>query len=113
MNYLCLVYLDEDNWSSCPDEVCAAYGQHLTESGHMLSGGPVHPADAAMTLRIRDGQLLLTDGPFAETKEMLAGFFLIEAKDLNEAIQLAAGIPSARYGSVEVRPMRPLMIDGP
>jgi len=108
MNYLCLIYLDQENWDACPDNVCAEYGLRLHESGHSIAAGPLHPVDTAMTIRVRDGQMLLTDGPFAETKEMLAGFFMLKAKDLNEAIQLAAGIPSAKYGSVEVRPMRPL-----
>jgi hypothetical protein len=73
-----------------------------------MSSNSPHPTHTATTVRVRGGEVTLFDGPFAETREMLAGFYLIDAKDLNEAIQLAAGIPPARYGSVEVRPVRNL-----
>ena len=113
MKYLCLVYLDEEHWNACPDEQCGAYAQSVVDSGHMLAAEPLHGVHTATTVRIRNGQLSVTDGPFAETKEMLAGFYLFDAKDLNEAIRLAAGIPPAKYGSIEVRPVRPLqMPDG-
>ena len=108
MKYLCLVYLDQDNWSACPDPICAAYGQELTDSHHLLAAEPLHPAHTATTVRVRNNQVQLYDGPFAETKELLAGFYLIDAKDLNEAIRLASGIPPAKYGSIEVRPVRQL-----
>ena len=108
MKYLCLVYLDRDHWSSCPDPGCAAYGEGLVTSGHLLAAAPLHEVETATTVRVRNGHVSLTDGPFAETKEMLAGFYLIEAKDLNEAVRLAAGIPPAEYGSIEVRPVRTL-----
>ena len=74
----------------------------------MLAAEPLHPVQTATTVRVRNGQLSMTDGPFAETKEQLAGFYLIDAKDLNEALHWAAKIPPARYGSVEVRPVREL-----
>jgi hypothetical protein len=108
MNYLCLVYLAHDQLHACPDNVCFAYAQELRESGHYVAAQALKPIDSATTVRIRNGQLSLTDGPFAETKEQLAGFYLIEAKDLNEALHWAAKIPPARYGSIEVRPVREL-----
>lgn len=110
MKYLCLVYLDRENWSACSDDMCAAYGQNLMERGLMTAGEPLHPVETATTVRMRNGQLSVTDGPFAETKEMLAGFYMLEAKDLNEAIRLAADIPPAKYGSIEVRPVRELQL---
>jgi hypothetical protein len=111
MKYLCLVYLSTENWSTSPDPVCAAYGQKLRDSGHLLGGTPLHPVSTATTVRVRNGQVSVTDGPFAETKEALSGFYYIEARDLNEAIQIAAKIPPAQFGSIEVRPTRELMID--
>ena len=110
MKYLCLVYLDQENWSACPDTICAAYGQELTDSRQLLAAEPLHPAHTATTVRVRGGQVQLYDGPFAETKELLAGFYLVDAKDLNEAIRIASGIPPAKYGSIEVRPVRQLDI---
>ncbi|TAL53153.1 YciI family protein [Pandoraea sp.] len=111
MKYLCLVYLDQEHWSACPDNMCAAYGQRLADSGRLLAAEPLHPVETATTVRVRNGQTALYDGPFAETKEQLAGFYLVDANDLNEAIHIASGIPPARYGSVEVRPVRSLAID--
>ncbi|MBS1714497.1 MAG: YciI family protein [Armatimonadetes bacterium] len=108
MKYLCLVYLDEEHWSACPDDVCSAYGQSLAERGVLKAAEPLHPVEAATTVRMRNGRLTVTDGPFAETKEMLAGFYLVDAKDLNEAIRIAGDIPPAKYGSIEVRPVRDL-----
>ena len=107
MKYLCLVYLDAERWAACRDPECADYVQQLA-AGRLLAAEPLHPTHTATTVRVRGGEVTLFDGPFAETREMLAGFYLIDAKDLNEAIQLAAGIPPARYGSVEVRPVREL-----
>lgn len=108
MNYLCLVYLAPDQLHACPDNVCFAFGQELRESGHYVAAQALKPVDSATTVRIRNGQMSLTDGPFAETKEQLAGFYLIDAKDLNEAIHWASKIPPARFGSIEVRPVREL-----
>lgn len=108
MKYLCLVYLDQEHWSACPDPVCANYAQQLAESDRLIAGEPLHPVHTATTVRVRNGQVQLYDGPFAETKELLAGFYLVDAKDLNEAIQIASGIPPAKHGSIEVRPVRQL-----
>ncbi len=108
MKYLCLVYLDQEHWNACPDEACGAYGQSLVDSGHLLAAEPLHQVHTATSVRVRDGQLTVTDGPFAETKEMLAGFYLVDAKDLDEAIDIASGIPPAKHGTIEVRPVRAL-----
>jgi hypothetical protein len=108
MKYLCLVYLAKDHWHSCPDRDCAAYGQQLRDSGRLLAAEPLHPVETATTVRVRQGEVLLQDGPFAETKEQLAGFYLIDANDLNDAIRLASRIPPAKHGSIEVRPVRTL-----
>jgi hypothetical protein len=108
MKYLCLVYLDSEHWSACPDSTCAAYAQQLVEGKRLLAAEPLEPVHTATTVRVRNGRMTLFDGPFAETKEQLAGFYLIEARDLNEAIQVAGGIPPARHGSIEVRPVRQL-----
>ena len=110
MKYLCLVYLDTEHWDACSDERCADYAQQVAESGRLLVGEPLHGIDTATTVRVRNGKATLFDGPFAETKEMLAGFYLVDAKDLNEAISIASGIPPAQYGSVEVRPVRELQV---
>ncbi len=78
----------------------------------VVAAEPLHPVHTATTVRVRNGQVQLYDGPFAETKEMLAGFYLVDAKDLNEAIQIASGIPPAKHGSIEVRPVRQLDVGG-
>jgi len=108
MKYLCLVYLDRENWDACPDASCAAYAQELADRGKLLAGEALHAVDSATTVRVRNGALSVTDGPFAETKEMLAGFYMVDAKDLNEAIRIASDIPPAKHGSIEVRPIRAL-----
>ena len=110
MKYLCLVYLDQEHWSACADDECATYAGQLSDSKRLIAGEPLHPVDTATTVRVRNGQMQLYDGPFAETKELLAGFYLIDAKDLNEAIQIASGIPPAKYGIIEVRPVRQLNV---
>ena len=108
MKYLCLVYLSPEKWSAVPDRECFACGQGLAESGMLIAAEPLEAVDTATTVRVRNGKVSVTDGPFAETKEQLAGFYLIEAHDLNEAIQVASKIPPAREGSIEVRPVRAL-----
>ena len=108
MKYLCLVYLEEQKLHAVPDRECLACGEGFKERGFLLAGEALEPAQTAATVRIRNGTLTVTDGPFAETKEQLAGFYLIDARDLNEAIQVAAKIPPAREGSIEVRPVREL-----
>jgi hypothetical protein len=115
MKYLCLVCNDEKMLDAMPrsdfqalvDEHLA-YDDVLRESGHYLVSNALQSVQAATTVRVRNGKMSVTDGPFAETKEQLGGFYLIEARDLNEAIQVAAKIPSARTGSIEVRPIREL-----
>jgi hypothetical protein len=110
MKYLCLVYLSEENWNACPDSDCFAYVQKLNASGQMLAGEALHAISSATTVRVRNGQTMVFDGPFAETKEHLAGFYMIDAKDLNEAIHIARHIPPAKHGSIEVRPVRTLAV---
>jgi hypothetical protein len=113
MKYLCLVYFEEgkldalsrSEWSALTDE-CLAYGEDIRRNGRCLAAEALEPVRTATTLRVRNGKLSTTDGPFAETKEQLGGFYLIDARDLNEAIQVASKIPPARLGSVEVRPIR-------
>ena len=119
MKYLCLVYYDEkkiqqlsqQEWDRLNRE-CVGCVEEFTQHGHYLDGAPLLSTDAATTLRVRDNKTLITDGPFAETKEQLAGFYMLEARDMNEAIRLAEKIPPARYGCVEIRPIRELMEQG-
>lgn len=108
MKYACLVYLEQDKFRAVKDSECIACGEGLRQSGHMLGGEALEPVETATTLRVRAGKVSVTDGPFAETKEQLAGFYLVEARDLDEALSIAAKIPPAREGSVEVRPVRDL-----
>ena len=108
MKYLCLVYLSEEKWRAVPDRECLDCGNGLRSSGTLLAAEPLHPIETATTVRVRNGKVLVTDGPFAETKEQLAGFYLVDAGDLDEAIQIASTIPPAREGSIEVRPVREL-----
>jgi hypothetical protein len=108
MKYLCLVYGEERALESCADRDCLAFDAAARASGHVVASEALQPVSTATTVRVRNGKASVTDGPFAETKEQLAGFYLVEARDLNEAIQLAARIPPARFGSVEVRPIRPI-----
>jgi hypothetical protein len=108
MKYLCLVYSEEKKLENFPDDECVAYDEALRKNGHCLASEALQPVHTATTVRVRNGKISITDGPFAETKEQLAGFYLIEARDLNEAIQVATKIPPARVGSIEVRPIREL-----
>jgi len=108
MKYLCLVYLAEKDLHAVPDSDCMTYGASLRQSGRSIAAEALEPARTAATVRVRNGKVALTDGPFAETKEQLAGFYLIDAEDLDEAIGWAAKIPPARVGSVEVRAVREL-----
>jgi len=108
MKYLCLVYMEEKTLDAVPDSECMAYGESLRKSGRYIAAEALQRVDTATTVRVRDARVSLTDGPFAETKEQLAGFYLIDAKDLDEAVQVAAKIPPARVGSIEVRPVREL-----
>jgi hypothetical protein len=108
MKYLCLVYMAEKTLDAVPDSDCMAFGDGLRKSGRCVAAEALQRVETATTVRVRDGKVSVTDGPFAETKEQLAGFYLIDAKDLDEAIQVAATIPPARVGSIEVRPVREL-----
>jgi len=108
MKYLCLVYSEEARLEAVPDRDCVAYDAALRERGRCLASEALQPVRTATTVRVRDGKVALTDGPFAETKEQLTGFYLVEAADLDEALELAAGIPPAQVGSIEVRPVRPI-----
>ena len=112
MKYLCLIYENEQAWASMPQpEADAMMGEYFaftdgyTKSGHVLGSNALQPTQTATTVRVRNGKISTTDGPFAETREQLGGYYLVEAKDLNEAIQVAAKIPGARTGSIEVRPI--------
>jgi hypothetical protein len=108
MKYLCLVYLEPDRLRAVPDRECRACGEDLRQNGYLVAAEALRPVDTATTVRVRNRRVAVVDGPFAETKEQLAGFYLIEARDLNEAIQVASRIPPAREGSIEVRPIREL-----
>jgi hypothetical protein len=108
MKYLCLVYGTESALASMDDRHCVAYDEKIKASGHCIASEALQPVQTATTVRVRNGKVSVTDGPFAETKEILAGFYMIEARDLNEAIQVASRIPPAEVGSIEVRPIRPI-----
>jgi len=114
MQYLLLIYGVESNWTSRPQaEKEKVYGEYMAyqnrikKNGNYIAGEALQPVATATTVRVKDGKTLSTDGPFAETREQLGGFYMVEAKDLDEAIALAAGIPAARTGSIEVRPIMP------
>jgi hypothetical protein len=109
MKYMLLIYLDEQALSQAQREQCymesAEYAHELNGKGKYLATAPLHPTSTATSVRVRDGRRLVTDGPFAETREQLGGFFLINAKDLDEAISIASQIPAGRWGTVEIRPV--------
>jgi hypothetical protein len=112
MKYMLLIYHEEQAWDGLSEaeqqKMYAEYGkftQEIMASGHHLGGFELHPSSMATSVRVRDGKQLATDGPFAETKEQLGGYYLIEAADLDEATGIAARIPSARIGTIEVRPV--------
>ena len=106
MKYLCLVYLEGEKLRAVPDRECRTCGDGFRERGVLVAAEALQPIETATTVRIRNGKLTVTDGPFAETKEQLAGFYLVEARDLNDAIQVASKIPSAKIGTIEVRPIQ-------
>lgn len=110
MKYLCLVYGEEQLLEQLDDEECLAARDSMMSAGRHVASEALESVVTATTVRVRNGRVSVTDGPFAETKEQLAGFYLIDAADLNQAIRLAADIPAARCGSVEVRPIRTLHI---
>ena len=119
MRYLLLIYLEETDEEPAPEEIAAvmeaynAFTDHVKAKGAYLGGEALEPTTTATTVRVRDGQTLTTDGPFAETKEALGGYYLVEAKDLDEAIDFAARIPGAQRGSIEVRPIWEIPTDVP
>jgi hypothetical protein len=113
MRYLCLIYDDEKTWDSFSKQEQEAglaeyfaFTEAIKKSGHYLGGEALQPVRTATMVRVRNGKLSTTDGPYAETKEQLGGFYMINAKDLNDAIQVASRIPSAKWGSIEVRPIQ-------
>ena len=115
MQYLLLIYEDEKVWNTLSEaERGKIYGEYMTltsdikKSGHWIGGNPLQPVHTATTVRVRDGKVSTTDGPFAETREQLGGYYLVEAKDLDEATRIAARIPAVRLGSIEVRPVMPI-----
>jgi hypothetical protein len=109
MKYMLLVYLDEQAMNEAEREHCyvesAQLAQELNSSGHYLNASPLHPVATATSVRVRDGRRVVTDGPFAETREQLGGYYVIEAGDLDEAIRIAERIPPARFGTIEIRPV--------
>jgi len=108
VKYLCLVYGDEETVHTVPDADCVAFDTALRASGACVASEALESVQTATTVRVRQGNVQITDGPFAETKEQLTGFYMIEAANLDEALEIAAGIPPARVGSIEVRPIRPI-----
>ena len=111
MKYLCLVYLERDKFNAVPDKECFDCGDDLRKKGLLLSAEPLFGGETAKTVRVRSGRVTVTDGPFAETKEQLAGFYLVDAATEAEAVEIASRIPPAREGSIEVRPVRQLSVD--
>jgi hypothetical protein len=112
VKYLCLIYVDEQRLADTAPEIvrdvataCIAHTEELHASGHLVAAERLQPTMSATTIRARDGHPAIIDGPFAETKEQLAGFYLVEARDLNDAIRIAKDIPPGRFGCIEVRPV--------
>lgn len=112
MKYICLVYFEPSIWDHISEsemhtltDESQAYDKHLMNTGHYIHAEALQSVNTATTIRVRDGRTSVTDGPFSETKEVLGGFILVEAKDLDAAMQIAAKIPLARYGSIEIRPI--------
>ena len=106
MKYLCLVYLEEQKLHAVPDRECMACGDGFRKSGLLVAAEALQPIETATTVRVRNGKVSITDGPFAETKEALGGYYMLDADDLDAAIEVAARIPAARMGgAIEVRPV--------
>jgi len=113
MRYLCLVYHEEATVDALPEPESDIHmrdvldhREELRQGGHYIASSPLQPVQSAATIRVRHGQVSITDGPFAETKEQLGGFYLIDARDLNDAIRVASKMPPARLGCIEVRPLK-------
>ena len=116
MKFLCVVFVDEKKMRALSksegqslDDASIAHDQTLRKSGQLLAAQALEPVRSAATVKVRKGKVMITDGPFAETKEQVGGFLLIEAKDRDEAIQLASRVPVASYGTIEVRPVKELV----
>ena len=109
MKYMLLVYTDEKSWTEAEREHCYAESaqlcQELASRGQYVTANPLQPVTTATSVRVRNGKPMITDGPFTETREQLGGYFLVDAEDLNEALKIAARIPGARRGTIEVRPV--------
>ena len=113
MKYLCLVYLEEQTLNALPQnervalsDESMAYCGELQKNGQLIAASPLHPVETATTVRVRGGKVSTTDGPFAETKEQLGGYLLIDVKDMNDAVRIASKFPAAQFGSIEVRPLK-------
>jgi hypothetical protein len=109
MQYMLLIYLDENGLSESERGQCyadsAGFARELAERGKYVAAAPLHPTTTATSVRMRDGRRMITDGPFAETREQLGGFFLVDAQNLDEALDIASKIPAGKWGTVEVRPV--------
>jgi hypothetical protein len=109
MKYMLLVYMDENAMTDDERQHCyvesAQLTQDLNATGQYVAAGPLHPVSTATSVRVREGKRLVTDGPFAETREQLGGYYIVEAKDLDEAMTIAERIPPAKYGTIEIRPL--------
>ncbi len=119
MKFLLFCCMEEKKWDSLSKsegdnlmQATMVYCEELRQNGQLLLANPLEPVEMAMTVRVRNGGVSLTDGPFAETKEQIGGFFLIEARDINQAVQIASKFPSVQLGSMEVRPVRDLLGQG-
>jgi len=120
MKYMLLIYDEEQVWAKLSEserkQIYSEYGQfsqQVKATGHYVAGAQLQPIAAATSVRVRNGKRLLTDGPFAETREQLGGYYLVEARDLDEALSLAEKIPSARFGTIEVRPLVEMPVAAP
>jgi hypothetical protein len=109
MTYMLLIYLEENSLSESERDRCyrdsAAFARELDAQGQYLSAAPLHPTSTATSVRVRDGKRVITDGPFAETREQLGGYFIIQAENLDQAIDIAGRIPAGRWGTIEIRPV--------
>jgi len=109
MKYMLLVYMDENAMTDDERQHCyvesAQLTQDLNANGQYVAAGPLHPVSTATSVRVREGKRLVTDGPFAETREQLGGYYIVDAKDLDEAMTIAERIPPAKYGTIEIRPL--------
>jgi hypothetical protein len=117
MKYLCIVHVDYDLFPRMPKEEIVeleksnlAYDAELAERGQLLAGHGLEPPESGLVIKVRNGELSMSDGPFSEAKEQMAGFVLVEARDMNEAVGIASGIPLARYGQIELRPVYTLPV---